>query len=71
METSQYNEYCQYMQYDPQRCKIKMGKFHFIILWRFGVIEERFQGGIHPPPPPGLERVKVTALVFLLPVVKS
>ena len=38
------------MQNDRQRCKIKVRKFLFNILWRFGVIEESPRGGgFHPP----------------------
>ena len=30
------------MQNDRQRCKIKVRKFLFNILWRFGVMEEKW-----------------------------
>ena len=33
------------MQNVSQRCKIKVAKFHFIILWRFGVIQGKPQEG--------------------------
>ena len=32
------------MQNDRQRCKIKVRKFVFDILWRFGVVEENPKG---------------------------
>ena len=41
MATSGYNGYCQNMQNDRQRCKIKVRKFPFNILWRFGATEEK------------------------------
>ena len=28
-----------------QKCKVKMAERHFIILWRFGVVEENLGGG--------------------------
>ena len=53
METTYYNEYCQCIQNDPQRCRIKLRKFHSIIFWRFGVIDESSGGGNS-----GIDRVK-------------
>ena len=41
-----------------QRCKVKVVKYHFIILCHFGVIEEKSQGLNLPPPSPGIDRVK-------------
>ena len=32
-------------------CKIKVAKFHFIILWRFGLIEEQPRGVVESTPP--------------------
>ena len=66
MATPKINEKCHYMQDDPHKCKIKLEKFHFDILCRFGVIKEsRFgvikeslPGGRNPPPPPGEMGVK-------------
>ena len=46
------------MQNVSQRCKIKVAKFHFIILWRFGVIQGKPQeGGGGKNPPHGSVRV--------------
>ena len=55
MATPKINENCLYMQNDPHKCKIKLEKFHFDILCRFGVIKESLLGGgILPlPPAPG------------------
>ena len=52
MATPKINENCHYVQYDPHKCKIKLEKFHFDILCRFGVIKESLPGGggIRPPP---------------------
>ena len=44
MAATYNNEYCQCMQNDPQSCRIKVRKFHFIIFWCFGVIEDSSQG---------------------------
>ena len=41
---------CHHVQNDPHRCKIKLEKFHFDILWCYGVTEESFPGGQNPPP---------------------
>ena len=41
MTTSDYNGYWQNMQNDRQRCKIKVRKLLFNILWRFGVMEKK------------------------------
>ena len=43
------------MQNKSQRCEIKVGKFHLIIFWCFGVIEKNSQGGESPLP--GIDRV--------------
>ena len=52
METPKINENCHYVQNDPHKCKIKLEKFHFDILCRYGVIKECLPGGgIRPPPP--------------------
>ena len=50
MATLNINENCHYVQNDPHKCKIKLEKFHFDILCRFGVIKESVPGGgIRPP----------------------
>ena len=55
MATPEINENCRYMQNDPHKCRIKLGKFHFDILCRFGVIKESLPGGgICPPGEIGL-----------------
>ena len=51
MATPETNEKCYYVQHDPHKCKIKLEKFHFDILCRFGVIKESLLGGASPPPP--------------------
>ena len=38
----------------PHKCKIRHEKFHFNILWCYGVIKESFSGERNPPPPPPL-----------------
>ena len=53
MATPKINENCHYMQNDSHKCKIKLKKFHFDILCRFGVIKESLPGGWNPPPPQG------------------
>ena len=45
MATTKINENCHYVQNDPHMCKIKLEKFHFDILCRFGVIKESLPGG--------------------------
>ena len=45
MATPKVNENCHYVQNDPHKCKIKLEKFHFDILCRFGVIKESLPGG--------------------------
>ena len=51
MATPKVNENCHHVQNDPHKCKIKLEKFHFDILCRFGVIKESLLGGgIRPPP---------------------
>ena len=58
--TSYNNEHCQCMQNVSQRYRIKLAKFHFIILRRFGVIEEKPKGREESAPGPlwYIERVK-------------
>ena len=53
MATPKINEKCHYVQNDPHKYKIKLEKFHFDILCRFGVIKESLPGGRNPPPLPG------------------
>ena len=53
MATPEINENCHYVQNDPHKYRIKLGKFHFDILCCFGVIKESLPGGRNPPPPPG------------------
>ena len=53
MATPKINENRHYAQNDPHKCKIKLEKFHFDILCRFGVIKESLPGVRNPPPPPG------------------
>ena len=50
MATPKINESCHYVQNDPHKCKIKLEKFHFDILCRFGVIKESLPGGECAPP---------------------
>ena len=50
MATHEINENCHYVQNDPHKCRIKLGKFHFDILWCFGVIKESLPEGWNPPP---------------------
>ena len=40
MATPEINENCHYMENDPHKCRIKLGKFHFDIFCCFGVIKE-------------------------------
>ena len=51
MAIPETNEKCYYVQHDPHKCKIKLEKFHFDILCRFGVIKESLLGGRNPPLP--------------------
>ena len=53
MVTPEITENCHYVQNDPHKCRIKLGKFDFDILCCFGVIKERLLGGRNPLPPPG------------------
>ena len=53
MATPETSKKCYYVQHDPHKCKIKLEKFHFDILCRFGVIKESLPGGRNRPPPPG------------------
>ena len=52
MATLRTDENCHYVQNDPHKCKIKLEKFHFDILFRFGVIKESLPGGDGFRPPP-------------------
>ena len=45
MATPETNGNCHYVQNGPQRCKIKLEKFHVDILCCFGVIKESLPGG--------------------------
>ena len=56
--TLKINENCHYVQNDPYKCKIKLEKFHFDILCRFGVIKESLPGGEESALPPRWDRVK-------------
>ena len=58
MATPKINENCYCMENDPHKCKIKLEKFHFDILCRFGVIKESLPGGGRIPP--RWDRVKMT-----------
>ena len=54
MATPEINENCYFVQNDPHKCKIKLEKFYFDILCRFGVIKESLLGGAESAlPPPG------------------
>ena len=54
MATPKIDENCHYVQNNPHKRKIKLEKFHFDTLCRFGVIKESLPGGgIRPPLPPG------------------
>ena len=52
MATPKINENCHYVQNDSHKCKIKLKKFHFDILSRFGVIKESLPGEERNPRPP-------------------
>ena len=45
MATPEINENCCYVQNDPHKCRIKLGKFNFDILCCFGAIKESLLGG--------------------------
>ena len=47
------NENCHYVQNDLHKFKIKLGKFHFDILCRFGVIKGSLPGGTESALPLG------------------
>ena len=51
MATPKINENCDYVQNDPYKCRIKLGKFHFDILCIVGVIKESLPGGGRNPLP--------------------
>ena len=51
MATCKINENCHHEQNDAHKCKIKLEKFHFDILCRFGVIKESLPGGMASAPP--------------------
>ena len=46
-----------------ERPKIKVVKYHFITLWRFGVFEEKPGGGAESAPPPGIDTVQLMNFV--------
>ena len=48
MATPEINKNFHYVQHDPHRCKIKLEKFHFDILYCYGVIKESLRGEIPP-----------------------
>ena len=50
MATPEINENCYFVKNDPHKCKIKLEKFYFDILCRFGVIKESLLGGRNLPP---------------------
>ena len=50
MSTPKINENCHYVKNDPHKCKIKLEKFHFDILYRFGVIKESLPGRAESSP---------------------
>ena len=54
MATPEINENCHYVKNDPQKCRIKLGKFHFDILCCYGVIEESLPWGAESAPPVGI-----------------
>ena len=45
MATPETNENCHYVQNDPHKFRVKLGKFHYDILCCFGVIKESLPGG--------------------------
>ena len=51
MAAPEINENCYFMQNDPHKCKIKLEKFYFDILCRFGVIKENLLGEAESAPP--------------------
>ena len=50
MATPKINENCHHVQNDPHKCKIKLEKFNFDILCRFGVIKESLPEERNPAP---------------------
>ena len=54
MATPKINENCHYVKNYSHKCKIKLEKFHFDILCRFGVIKESLPGCGIPPGEIGL-----------------
>ena len=58
MAKNMNNDNCQCMQNEPQRCKIKVGKFQLITVLCFGDIDETSQGGEEILPTPCINRVK-------------
>ena len=50
MGTPKTKKDCRYVLNDFHKCKIKLEKFHFDILCRFGVTKESLPGGKNPPP---------------------
>ena len=66
MATPKINENYYYVENDPHKCKIKLEKFHFDILCRFGVIKESLPGGAKSAPPPGeigLKGIEIETIV--------
>ena len=60
MATPKINENCHHVQNDPHKCKIKLEKFHFDILCRFGVVKKSLpEGGTRPP---SWDRVKYATM---------
>ena len=64
MATNKINENCHYVQNDPHKCKIKLEKFHFDILCRFGAIKESLPRGAESAPPPGEIGLNTISLEF-------
>ena len=51
MATPEINENCYYVQNDPHKFRIKLGKFNFDTLYCFGVIKESLPRGAESAPP--------------------
>ena len=60
MATPEVIDNCHYVSNDPHRSKIKLAKFHFDILGRYGVIKESFPGDI------GLKKNPLSILKILI-----
>ena len=52
MATPTENENFHHEQNEPHRCKMKLEKFQFDILWCYGVTKESFLGGTESAQPP-------------------